>query len=133
MGLVSTPVVHNMLLDMFSCVDSGEGSSLKVHLEGNAIKFSKSNVSMSVVGLRHFIRNVSAICIMLSVSAEQLQLWIKNILLQIGFSAASLVQILLVVSHPVNAWSAGRHRVSLSPSAVHISWSGNFDLLVPEL
>ena len=66
-------------LDMFSCVDSGKGDSLEIHFGGNAIKLSKSNVSRSVVGLRHFTRNVSAICIMLSVSTELLKLWIRNI------------------------------------------------------
>ena len=75
---------------------------------------------------------LTAICIMLSVSAELLKFWIRNKFLWIAFSAASLVEILLVVSYPVSAWSAGRHRVSLSPSAVDISWSGNFDLFIPE-
>ena len=41
-------------LDMFACIDSGEGGSLKVNFEDNAIKLSKSNVSRFVVGLRHF-------------------------------------------------------------------------------
>ena len=67
---------------MFSCVDSGEGGSLKVPFEGNAIKLSKSNinVSRSVVALRHFTWNDYAICIMLSVSAELLKLWIRNVI-----------------------------------------------------
>ena len=54
--------------------------------------------------LETFTRNVSAICIMLSVSAELLKLCIRNKFLWIAFSAASLVEILLVVSHPVSAW-----------------------------
>ena len=104
MGLVST---HTMLiicsLDMFSCVDSGDGGSLEVHFEGNAIKLSKSNVSRSVVGLRHFTRNASVICIILSVTIELLKLWIRDKFLRVAFSAASLVEILIVVSHPVSA------------------------------
>ena len=36
-------------------------------------------------------------------------------------------------THPVSAWSAGSRLASLSPSAVHTSWSGNIDLLIPEL
>ena len=51
MGLVSTPVVDNMHFGYVSCVDSGEGGTLEVHFEDNAIKLSKSNVSRSVVGL----------------------------------------------------------------------------------
>ena len=57
---------------------------------------------------------------MLSINAELLELWITSNFLWIAFSAASLVKILLVVSHPVSGWSAGKCRVSLSPSAVLI-------------
>ena len=100
----------------------------------NAAKCRTSDVSRSIVGLSHFTRNISAICIMLPVSSELLKLWIRNKVLWIAFfSAAGLVEMLLVVPHLVSAWSAGRHRVSLSPSAVHLSWSGNTDLLIPEL
>ena len=119
--MASTPVVDNMLLDILSCIDPGEGGSLDVYFQGNVIKLSKSNVSRSVVGLRHFTRNVSAICITLSVSTKLLKLWIRHNFLWIAFNAASLVEILLVVSHPVSAWSADRH-MSLSPSAVCISY-----------
>lgn len=99
----------------------------------NAARRRSSNVSRSVVGLRHLTRNVSAIWIILSVNSELSKLWIRDKLLRVAFSAASLVEILLVVSHPVSAWSAGRLLVSLFPSAVHISWSGNIDFLIPEL
>ena len=70
---------------------------------------------------------------MLSVSAELLKLWVRDKFLWIALSAASLEEILLVVLHPVSAWSVGKHHVNLSPSAVYISWGGNFDLLIPEL
>ena len=56
-----------------------------------------------------------------------------SFLVYVQCSPASLVDILLVVSHPVSAWSAGRHFVSSSPSAMQISWSGNIDLFTPEL
>ena len=94
-----------------------------------------SNVSMSVDGLRHLTKNVSAICFALSVSCGQLKLRIREELsgLRTVFRAASLVEILLVVSQPVSACSAGRHCVSSSPSALQISWSGNIDLFTPEL
>ena len=36
---------------------------LSVHFEDIALILSKSNVSRFVVGLRHFTRNVSAICV----------------------------------------------------------------------
>ena len=94
-----------------------------------------SNVFRSVDGLRHFTKNVSAISIELSVSYGELKFRIIEQFpgLQIVFRAASLVPILLVVSHSVSAWSAGRHCVSSSPSAVQMSWSGKIDLLTPEL
>ena len=40
-----------------------------------------------------------------------------------AFIATSLVDTLLVVSHPVNALSAGRHFVNYSPSVPQMSWS----------
>ena len=65
-------------MDIFSCNDSGKGGFLEVHFEGNALTLSKSNVSSSIVGLRHFTRNVSAIYVMHSVSAKLLKLWIRD-------------------------------------------------------
>ena len=71
--------------------------------------------SKSVVGLRHLIRKFYAICIILSVNSELLMSCISVKLLWIAFIAACFVAILLVVSYPVRAWSAGRHLASLSP------------------
>ncbi len=104
-------------------------------LLSNAVRRRSSNVSRSVDGLRHLTKNVSAICIALSVSWGQSKFRIREEFpgLRTAFRAASLVDILLVVSHPVSAWSAGRHFVSSSPSAMQISWSGNIDLFTPEL
>ena len=78
MGLYPHLLLIIYSLDRLSCIDSGERGSLEVHFDGNTIKLSKSNVFRFVVGLRHFTRNISAICIMLSVSNELLKLWIKN-------------------------------------------------------
>ena len=50
-----------------------------------------------------------------------------------AFRVASVVDTLLVVSHPVNAWNVGRHS---SPSAPQVSWSDSTDLWIalhPEL
>ena len=90
-----------------------------------------SNVFRSVDGLRHLTKNVSSIYIELSVSCVELKFLIIEQFpgLQIVFRTASLVPIWLVVSHPVSAWSAGRHCVSSSPSAVQMSWGGKIYFL----
>ena len=64
-------------------------------LLSNAAMRRSSNVSMSVDGLRHLTKNVSAICIALSVSCGQLKLRIREELsgLRTVFRAASLVEI----------------------------------------
>ena len=82
-------------------------------LLSNATRCRSSNVSRSVDGLRHLTKNVPAICIVLSVSCGQLKFRIGEKFP--GFQAA------------------GGHFVSLSPSAVQISWGGNIDIFTPEL
>ena len=102
-------------------------------LLANAVTRSSFNVSRSVDGLRQLTKNISAICIAVSVSCGQSKFKIRGEFsgLRTVFRAASLVDILLVVSHPVSASSAGRHFVSSSPSAMQI-WSGNMDLFTPD-
>jgi hypothetical protein len=81
-------------------------------LLSNAARRSSSNVSNSVDGFRHLTKNNSAISIALSVIKDgQSKFIIKEASsgLRTVFSAESFVEILLVVSHPVSAWSAGRH------------------------
>ena len=101
----------------------------------NAARHRSSNVVMSVEGCMHLTKNVSAICTALSVSCGLSKFRIREEFpgLRTAFRATSFVDILLVVSHPVSAWSAGRHLVSSSPSAIQISWSGKIYLLTPEL
>ena len=94
-----------------------------------------SNVSKSVDGFRYLTKNVSAISTALSISCGLSKFSIREELpgLWRAFRAASLVDTLLVVSHPVSAWSAGRHLVSSSPRAMQILWSGSIDFFTPEL
>ena len=76
---------------------------------------------------------------MLSVSFELLKMWIKGQVLWIVLiPRCKSVEMLpygstTSVSHSVSGWSAGRHHVSLSASAVHISCSDNIDVLIPEI
>ncbi len=112
-------------LDMFPYIGRSTRSFLKVHLEGLAVKCSKTkvikiNVSRSVDGLKHLTKNVFAISISLSVSCGRSKLQIREEFpgLRVFRTAASLVDTLLVVSHPVGA---GRHLVSSYPSAMQIS------------
>ncbi len=88
----------------------------------NAARYRSSNVSKSVDGFRLLTKNVSAISTALSVSCGLSKSSIREELpgLRMAFRAASLVDILLVVSHPISAWSAGRHLVSLSPRAAQL-------------
>ncbi len=94
MGLEPTAAVDN---DMLQVVLS---KSILRALLLNAARRRSSNVSRSVAGLRPITRNVSAICIALCVSGGLS----KFTDLRTAFKAASLVDILLVVSHPVRAW-----------------------------
>lgn len=99
----------------------------------NAARRRSSNVSKSVDGFRHLTKNVSAISTALSVSCALSKFSIREELpgLRMVSRAASLVDTLLVVSHPVSTWSAGRHLVSSSPRAAQISWSGSVDFFHP--
>ena len=98
-------------------------------LQLNAARRRSSNVFKSVAGFKHFTKNVSAICTALSVSCRLLKFLIREEFsgLETDFKAADLVEILLVVSHPVSAWSAGRHHTSSSPRAAQTSCRGNID------
>ena len=72
----------------------------------NAARCRSSNVSRSVVGLRHLTKNVSAIYNDLSVSCGELKSSTKEEFpgFRTVFRAADLVATLLVVlSHPVSA------------------------------
>ena len=101
-------------------------------LQLNAARRRSSNVFKSVAGLKQFTKNVSAICTALSVSCGLLKFLIREEFsgLETDFKAAHLVEILLVVSHPVSAW---RHHTSSSPRAAQTSCRGNIDLFSPEL
>ena len=103
-------------------------------LQINAARRRSSNVFKTVAGFKHFTKDVSAICTALSVSCG-LKFLIREEFsgLETDFKAADLVEILLVVSHPVSAWSAGRHHTSSSPRAAQTSCRGNIDLFSPEL
>ena len=72
--LASTAIVDNMLFGYVFLHWLSWRGSLEVYFKNNSIKLSKSNTLGSVIGLRHFTRNVSAICTILSVSAELLKL-----------------------------------------------------------
>ena len=111
---------------MFLCVSWSASNSFKVHLEGIAIKRSETHV-VKILCLqvcwwfKTLHQNECAISVELYVSCGELTFGIMEQFpgLRIVFRAVSLVPILLVVSHPA---SAGRHCVSLSPSAVQMSW-----------
>ncbi len=112
-------------LDMFPYIGRSTRSFLKVHLGGIAVKCSKTNVSRSVDGLEHLTKKLMSppflSHFLLSCGWLKLQIREEFPGLQIFRMAASLVDSLLVVSHPVRVWSAGRHLVSSSPIAVQIS------------
>ena len=80
-----------------------------------------SNVSKSIDGFRYLTKNVSAINTELFISCGLSKFSIKEEVpgLWRAFRAASLVNTLLVVSHPVSAWSAGRHLVNSFPREVN--------------
>ena len=134
MGLGPTAVADNMLVGCVSLHCWMCKESILRALLANASNRRSSKVSKSPF-LRHLTKNVSAISIDPSASCGQSKCSIKVELsaLRTVLRAASLVDIVLVVSQPVSAWSAGRHFVSLSPSALHIAWSGSTDLFTPEL
>ena len=128
-GKSVTRVYHNLATILYY------ETLTKVHFENIAIKCSRTQVIKSVTGFKHFTKNVSAICTALSVSYGLLKFLIREEFsgLETDFKAADLVEILLVVSHPVSAWSAGRHHTSSSPRAAQTLCRGNIDLFSPEL
>ena len=85
--------------------------------KGITIKCSKMQVIKCLAGLRHITKNVSAVCNALCISGglSKFTISLEFPGLRTAFKAASLVDILLAVSHPVRAWSAGRHLMSSSP------------------
>ena len=114
---------------MFSCICRSArvfSKSILCALLLNAVRCKASNVSKSVDGFKHLTRNVSVICITLSVSCELSTFLFREEFpgLQSAFRAAGLVEILLVESHPVNAWSSRRHFINSSFSAAQTSCSG---------
>ena len=79
----------------------------------NAARHVSSNVSW----FKHLTKNVSAICTewwTAKIQNQRIIFWVG-----MALSAVCLFDI-LVVSHPVSAWSVGRHHVSSSPSSLQI-------------
>ena len=89
----------------------------------NEARRRSSNVSKSVDGFTHLTKKVSATSTTLSISCGLSKFSIKEELpgLRRAFRAAGLVDTLLVVSHPVSTWSAGRHLVSIAMQII-VEW-----------
>ena len=100
----------------------------------NAARRRMSSFSRSIVGLRHFTRDVSAICIMLSVSSKLLKLWIRIKVLWIDFiqcckfsrDVASSIR----SSQSMECWETP---CELGPQCCAYIMGGNIDFVIPEL